>query len=85
MVLTVPDRVAARLRVLAASRGETIDAVATELLEASPQFADPAPPGVDLLEAFIGCGASGDSTPRTIQQMRRELAARKLASGIENI
>jgi hypothetical protein len=87
MVLTVPDRVAARLRALAVARGETIDEVATELLEASPQLPNPAPPAspVDLLEAFIGCGASGDSTPRSIQEMRRELAARKLAGGIENI
>jgi hypothetical protein len=79
MVVTVPDGIAARLRVLAVAPGESIDVVATELLESSPQFPEPGPvvEDVDLLEAFIGCGSSGDSTPWTIHEMRRELCCRQ--------
>jgi plasmid stability protein len=95
MVVTFPDRVAARLRTLAISRGESVDDIATELIEASLGL--PHPPasdalaavvphdGQDALEAFFGCGDSGDSRPMTIKEMRRDLAARKLAGGTHNI
>jgi hypothetical protein len=96
MVLTVPDRVAARLRTLALARGGSVDDVATELLEASPALP---PAGVSLpplapvvldetedpFEAFFGCGDSGNSEPMTIHEMRRDLATRKLAGGSHNI
>jgi len=91
MIVTVPDRVAARLRALAAVRGESVDDVATKLIEASLQLphsaAAPActDDGENLLEAFLGCGSSGNTTPATIQEMRRDLAARKVAAGTENI
>jgi hypothetical protein len=81
MVLTVPDRVADRLRLLAIERGTTVSEAATDLLEASPQL----PPIVivikdeDPLEAFLGCGASGDHRPRTIHELRDELSAAQLA------
>jgi hypothetical protein len=93
MVLTVPDRVAARLRILALARGGSVDDVATELLEASPALppADstvPTSPPIetgDPFEAFFGCGDSGNREPMTIQEMRHDLAARKLAGGSHNI
>jgi hypothetical protein len=82
MVLTIPDRVADRLRLLAIERGTTVSEAATDLLEASPEL----PPMViavdedeDPLEAFLGCGASGDHRPRTIHELRDELSAAQLA------
>jgi hypothetical protein len=81
MFLTVPDRVADRLRLLAIERGTTVSEAATDLLEASPEL----PPMViviedeDPLEAFLGCGASGDHRARTIHELRDELSAAQLA------
>jgi hypothetical protein len=88
MVVTVPDRVADRLRLLAIERGTTVSEAATDLLEASPELpliVIAVDEDEDPLEAFFGCGDSGDARQMTIHEMRRDLAARKFAGGVENI
>ena len=65
MVVTVPDWLAARLRALAEARGATVDEVAALALNASPLLSELAPADTvdhaeDPLEAFFGCGDSGD-------------------------
>jgi hypothetical protein len=63
MVLSVPDRVAERLRECAAQRGESVEDFAVTVLEGSPllQATSLSTTLSDgLLESFLGCGASGD-------------------------
>ena len=86
MTITIPDETARRIEAVAAARGDTIEHVTVEALDASPLLIEPVESGeVDLLEAFIGCGASDGTRPSDIHEMRRELAARKWAAGIENL
>jgi hypothetical protein len=82
MVLTVHERLAERLRLLAIERGASVDEVAADLMEASPDLPvlrDVPDEDADLLEEFLGCGASGDHQPRTIHELRDELSAAQLA------
>jgi hypothetical protein len=86
MTITIPDETARRIEAVAAARGDTIEHVAVEALDTSPLLIEPVDSGeVDLLEAFIGCGTSDGTRPTEIHEMRRELAARKWAAGIENL
>ena len=86
MTITLPDNMARRIEAVAAARGETIEHVTVEALDASPVLARVADDDeTDLLEAFIGCGTSDGSKPFEIHEARRELAARKWAAGIENL
>ncbi len=70
----LPEDLAGRLAAEAARRGVSVDDVAAELLAAQL-------PADDALEAFIGCGASGQAEPFDVQQARQGLAARRLAGG----
>jgi plasmid stability protein len=56
LVLNLPDRLAARLRERAAQRGESVEALAVGIFDASPLLAEepPTPSTPDLLEAFLG-------------------------------
>jgi hypothetical protein len=72
MTVNVPDELAERLAAEAARRGQTVDAVAAELLAAGLE---------DPLAAFIGCGSSGNDEPFELREARRDLAERKLAEG----
>ena len=74
LIVNLPEDLAARLAAEATRRGITVDEVLTEMLAARLPAEDP-------LEAFIGCGASGQTEPFDIHAARAELAARKLASG----
>ena len=87
MTITLPDTMARRIEAVAAARGETIEHITVEALDASPVLAgtDSVAPDIDLLEAFIGCGTSDGSKPFEIHEARRELAARRWAAGIENL
>lgn len=81
MALTVHDALADRLRRLAIERGRSVEEVATDLLEASPELPPSTTPredSEDMLEAFLGCGSSGDHQPRTIHELRDELSAAQL-------
>jgi hypothetical protein len=72
MTVTVdlPVEALRRLEAEATCRGVTIDDVITELAIGLP--AD------DPLDAFTGCGASGDTEPFDIDRAREELAAAEL-------
>ena len=82
LLLNLPDRLASLLRERAAERGETVEAFAVEIFDASPLLAEQPPrTESDLLEAFLGCGASGDSRDLSIEELRNELSESQLASG----
>ncbi|MHB8342277.1 MAG: hypothetical protein ACYDB7_14080 [Mycobacteriales bacterium] len=68
----LPDDLAARLATEASRRGTDVDQVAAELVAAGLDQ----PAVDDALEAFIGCGASGQHEPFDIHQARAELASR---------
>jgi hypothetical protein len=78
MVITLKDDAAVRASELAAAAGVSTDEVVAQLVLAAPLPAGTADPARDALEAFIGCGASGDRQDRTIQQLRDELSAAQL-------
>lgn len=76
-MVMVPEEVSGLVESLAVERGFT---PAQVLALAVRQFADhPATEDDDLLEAFIGCGASGDRRERSIHELRDELSAAQLA------
>ena len=85
MTITLPDNMARRIEAVAAARGETVQEFTVEALDASPLLADPVVDEVDLLEAFLGCGASGDPRPIDIHEMRDELAVGVSVEGVENL
>lgn len=68
----LPEELAARLAAEASRRGVHVDEVAAELLAAGLDR----PTADDALEAFIGCGASGQRDPFDIHRARAELAGR---------
>jgi hypothetical protein len=82
MVLSVPDRVAERLRERAAQRGESVEDFAVTVLEGSPllQATSLSTTLSDgLLESFLGCGASGDKREQTIHDLRDALSASQIS------
>lgn len=91
MTIEVPEPLAGRLAAEAARRGVEADTLAVETLEAAygPTGAGQGDQDDDerarvrreALEAFIGCGRSGDREPFDIHNARAELAARRLAEG----
>ena len=86
MVITLNEEAAVRATELARSRGVSTDEVVTELVLAAPAPGEDRDAGLEALEAFFGCGTGKASVPQlSVKEMRRELAARKLADGIENI
>ena len=82
LVLNLPDRLASRLRERAAQRGESVEALAVGIFDASPLLAEepPTPATPDLVEAFLGCGGSGDSRDLSIESLRNELSDSQLAN-----
>lgn len=86
MVITLHDAAAARASELAHARGVSEDEIVAELVLTAPLPSDASQTGLAVLEAFFGCGSSGSDRPQqTIHEMRRDLAARKFAAGIENL
>jgi hypothetical protein len=65
-----PDAVR-KLEAEAGRRGVRVDDVVAELAARLPE--------VDPLEAFIGCGSSGDTTPFDIHRARADMAGARLS------
>lgn len=80
MVLHLPDELAAQLEREAARRGATVEELAVEALRRR-YGQQPGASDASTLDAFIGCGASGERAPFDIHRARAELSARKLAEG----
>lgn len=78
MVITLKDDAAVRASELAAAAGMSTDEVVAQLVLATPSPAASPDQAREALDAFIGCGASGDRRDRTIQQLRDELSAAQL-------
>lgn len=74
VVLHVPEDLVARLEAEASRRGVSVDELSAQLLRAGLTEED-------ALEAFIGCGSSGNHEPFDIRLARSELARRKLSEG----
>lgn len=76
MTITIPDETARRIEAIAAARGDTIEHVAVEALDASPVLAavPDALPARRRRLGFVGAGASGDHRPTDIHRLRREIA-----------
>ena len=70
VTVDLPDDALRRLEAEAARRGVTIDDLIADLAARLPDE--------DPLEAFIGCGASGDTEPFDIHRARADMAAAKL-------
>ena len=86
MVITLHDAAAARASELAHARGVSEDEMVAELILTAPLPPDHAQTGRAVLEAFFGCESGKTDRPQhTIHEMRRDLAARKFAAGIENL
>jgi hypothetical protein len=65
--IDLPDDVAAALKSAAAKRGVTEAELIAELLDK--------PGATNALNAFLGCGASGDTSPLDIHAERAKAAA----------
>lgn len=80
MVLHLPDELAGKVEREAARRGVSVEELTVEALRRlyghRTAVGDPG-----ALDAFIGCGSSGDTAPFDIHRARADLAARKLAEG----
>ena len=85
MVIELPDLLAERVTARAAERGVSPTDVVFEFVTVGLGDDTTDDDGIDVFEAFFGCGASGDTKPSTIHEMRHDLAARKSAAGIENL
>lgn len=87
MVITLRDDAAARASELAAAAGVTEDEVVAQLvLATSPPAPTKHDAGRDVLEAFFGCATGLAKRPQmSVKDMRRDLAARKIAGGTQNI
>ena len=73
MVIELSEQAAARVAAAARARGVSETAIIEELT----QTLTPAGTG-DVLDAFIGCGSSGDRKDRSIHDLRDELSAAQL-------
>jgi hypothetical protein len=81
LVLNLPDRLTSLLKQEAAQRGETVDAFAESIFDASPLLIEATSnESTDLLEAFLGCGGSGDSRELSIEELRNALSETQLAN-----
>lgn len=79
MIIDFPEAVASKVRAVASARGISPTEVLSELITLLPDPSEEPTVEVDWLEAFIGCGASGDRGERTIGQLRNALSAAQLA------
>ena len=77
MVIELSEQAAARVAAAARARGVTESVIVKELTRSLTESAQVAN-GPDLLDAFIGCGSSGDRQARTIHELRDELSAVQL-------
>jgi len=87
ITVEVPEPLAGRLAAEAARRGRRPEDLVVEAIEgrySETEPADASSGAQDALEAFIGCGDSGDPdwASRDIGELRREAATRKLADGV---
>jgi plasmid stability protein len=84
-MVNLPEELARRLEAEAARRGVSPDEFAAEALQRvlGDREQTPTQERADAIEAFIGCGDSGDPdwAGRDIHDLRAEAAARKLARG----
>ncbi len=87
ITVEVPEPFAGRLAAEAARRGRRPEDLVVEAIEG--RYSDTEPVDTtseahDALEAFIGCGDSGDPdwASGDIKELRREAATRKLANGV---
>lgn len=74
MVIELSEQAAARVAAAARARGVTETAIIEELT----QTLTPEPAAGDVLDAFIGCGSSGERHERSIHDLRDELSAAQL-------
>jgi len=70
VTVDLPEDALRRIEAEAARRGVTIDDIIAELAARLPDE--------DPLEAFNGCGASGDAEPFDIHRARDDMASAKL-------
>lgn len=84
VTVTLIDAAATRATELAHARGVSEDAIVAELVLQAPFPGHSTDAGLVALEAFFGCGTS-TGPQLSVKEMRRDLAARKLAAGIENL
>jgi hypothetical protein len=84
VTVTLIDAAATRATELAHARGVSEDAIVAELVLQAPFPDHSTDTGLAALEAFFGCGTS-TGPQLSVKEMRRDLAARKLAAGIENL
>lgn len=86
MVITLNDAAAARASELARARGVSADEIVTDLVLTAPVPSAGRETGLAALEALFGCGTGKThQLHMTMKEMRRDLAARKFAAGIENL
>ena len=78
MTVHLPEDLASRLAAEAHRRGLSVDELLVQLVaDRLPTIGECSDP----LEAFIGCGASGQHEPFDIHAARAKMAERKLAEG----
>ena len=78
MVIELSEEAAARVAAAARARGVSETTIVEELTQSLATATAPAAVEGDALDAFIGCGSSGDRTGRTIHERRDELSAAQL-------
>ena len=76
MVIELSEQAAARVAAAARARGVSETVIVEELTQTLTPTSEPA--GADVLDAFIGCGSSGDHHERSIHDLRDELSAAQL-------
>jgi hypothetical protein len=79
VTVDLPPEALRKLEAEATRRGVSIDVVIAELAERLPTEAGRTE---KKKLAFVGIGASGDTRPLDIHQLRAEAAEKKLAEGI---
>jgi hypothetical protein len=84
VTVTLIDAAATRATELAHARGVSEDTLVAELVLQAPFPDQGSDAGLAALEGFFGCGTSNEPQ-LTVKEMRRDLAARRLADGIENL
>lgn len=86
VTVTLSETAAERLSKLVSARGVSTDEAVSDLVLAAPVAASPIDDARTAFQSFFGCGTGKAKGPtRSIAELRRDLAGRKLAGGTENI